>query len=166
LIIKTDKEEAKRIEYPISLISIAPTILDLTGIKYRLAPFQGQSLFNSVKMKNSKNNEILLYGTLYGDEKYGVIKSGKKLIVNTFNPLNKLKFFGLSSNEPYELYNLLDDPKELNNLWAREEDKNKEMLLFSLSIMKNTKGKKIRKNLTEEQQKELKRKLRALGYIR
>jgi len=151
LIIKTDKEEAKRIEYPISLISIAPTILDLTGIKYRL---------------DSKNNEILLYGTLYGDEKYGVIKSGKKLIVNTFNPLNKLKFFGLSSNEPYELYNLLDDPKELNNLWAREEDKNKEMLLFSLSIMKNTKGKKIRKNLTEEQQKELKRKLRALGYIR
>ena len=111
LIIKTDKEEGKRIEYPVSLISIAPTILDLTGIKYRLAPFQGQSLFNSVKRKNSRNDEIFLYGTLYGYEKYGVIKSGKKLIVNTFNPLNKLKFIGLSSSETYELYNLLDDCK-------------------------------------------------------
>ncbi|MFC1668010.1 sulfatase, partial [Chlamydiota bacterium] len=113
-----------KIDARVRLIDIVPTILDFTDIEKPIpVQFDGISLLNVIDDPKGINssNDVFSMGTLYGDEKYCLIKNDTKLIFNTFNKNEKQVLIGKMSDIPYELYDLANDPSEKNNIKKRDE---------------------------------------------
>ncbi len=121
---------SQRIPYMISLIDLYPTVLSLAGIEYH-QKIRGMNLLPAIL--NERKPERILYfeGLLRGSEKRGVCKDGWKLIQNAaerynrtfFEPLGKLtKFKYPEIEKEYELYNILEDFREVNDLFNSRID--------------------------------------------
>ena len=125
LIIRAPSARAVRVGAPVSLVDITPTVLDYVGLDSS-AEFRGVSLRGCVEGEATENRDIYfesLAGSLnYGwAELRGVRYGDWKLI---------------DSNTP-ELFNLADDPGELNNL-AELEVQRVEDLRASLSDLRQS----------------------------
>jgi len=100
-------------------IDIFPTILEISGQKLDNLKnkIQGESLFHLVEDANSDDREVFvetggLYGPWPSPEKHNVfcvVKNNKKLIYND-NP------------QTWEFYDLIQDPKELKNIYQEETE--------------------------------------------
>ena len=122
LVIKHPKISPKKINSQVQLIDVAPTILDFLNIPIP-EQFQGKTLLPLIKSVAPKNfNQYVFSESFYNTAYIRIIRTLEwKLLVHA----NK------------ELYNLIDDPKEKNNLIneypkiARELET--KLLEFSLS---------------------------------
>jgi arylsulfatase A-like enzyme len=97
----------RRISTPVSLVDLAPTLVDLLGLSTPLE-FDGRSLGPSLAEGAAvfPVRPIFLYNTSYTesfDRTLGVVAGDLKLIVR-------------EKSQTAELYNLRDDPRELSNL--------------------------------------------------
>lgn len=101
-------------------MDIYPTLLEVAGLEPK-QPIEGRSFLPVLLGEDAPAEERTLYftrregGTRYGGQSiYAVRKGDWKLLQN-------------SPYEPYELYNLLQDPQEKNNLMASEKEKYREL---------------------------------------
>ena len=101
-------------------MDIYPTLLAVVG-QVPKQPIEGRSFLSVLLGEDASAEERTLYftrlegGTIYGGQSiYAVRKGDWKLLQN-------------SPYEPYELYNLVKDPQEENNLLDSEEEKYREL---------------------------------------
>jgi len=110
------------VERPVRLIDILPTVLKMAGIKSSDYRLEGVGLFDKSNRRKPVP-PVFVMNTLYGPEKYGLIRGSRKLIMNTtdMNP-GKDKIIGYSSEDPVEFYDLSGDPRETENLAGAETE--------------------------------------------
>jgi len=100
-------------------IDLLPTIAELINAKFnnKKEKIQGESLFPLIRNKNMEEREVFvetggLYGPWPSPKKHNVFcirKNKKKLIYN-------------QTPKTWEFYDLESDPKELNNIYAKESE--------------------------------------------
>ena len=100
-------------------IDLLPTIAELISAKFnnKKERIQGESLFPLIRNKNMEEREVFvetggLYGPWPSPKKHNVFcirKNKKKLIYN-------------QTPKTWEFYDLESDPKELNNIYAKESE--------------------------------------------
>lgn len=98
------------IDQVVSLLDLAPTVLDLIGFQ-REKEFIGESLLPVIRDKKETVGAI--------SESY-VFRAKKEIISYR---TSGWKFIMDKNTKKYELYNLKTDPKEMNNLYEIETDK-------------------------------------------
>jgi arylsulfatase A-like enzyme len=160
----------KKVENIVPLVDIMPTVLDELCLDVPGLTIDGQSLVPVLRGKENKDRVFL------ADKGNNVLEShipqkfsmnmGKyKLILSERFSQEDLKFFLFPPPMmgPVELYHLADDPVETENI-ADEKPKFAEQIISQINeIYSMAKKRKIGKPEIDE---ELKRRLRALGYIR
>jgi len=138
-------------------IDIAPTILDLLGIN-KCSGAEGNSFVPLILGKKGYLNKYAFSDVL---SKQSVRINGWKLIYT-------------QDKNSYELYNLKEDPGELNNIANFKEEKLASLKNILTKYTKQVKWSKsmevipklLKPALTNQTfDKELKEKLRSLGYI-
>jgi len=137
------------IKEPVSLLDIAPTILNIMGFKSPSA-YQGKNLLD---IKTGYNKKIFMdaHRPLANKNKFGIYQYPWHLI---FTPEEK----------KFEFFNLIDDPNEHNNIYNISPSPD------TLSAMKKDLIDFTRKVLTEKGEIKIDKKneqiLRSLGYIK
>ena len=98
--------EGQMFSFPVDLLTLAPTILDLVGISYKNHGFQGNSLYATVF-----DGEIPLESRTIFFESRDVVppKSGVRM--------GDYKYIELFSGKKKWFFDLKNDPKELNNIY-------------------------------------------------
>lgn len=151
LLIKCNKiiSKNKVIETQINAhLDIAPTILDILRID-RVKTFQGRSLLGIILGRNKYYSKYV-----FSDEGHiaKCIRTGDwKLIYSNYR-----------DKKGYELYNLKDDPKELNNLVLIEKEK----FVLLKQKLDEYKWATLKNKITDSSlDKETKERLQALGYL-
>ncbi|TAM43029.1 DUF4976 domain-containing protein [bacterium] len=148
----SSKPLGKIIDQQVSLIDIFPTILDIARIRIpRQAEFEGTSLMPLIS-KAGRYGKTYVFGEYFegGSQKFAIRGNGWKLIYDR-------------KKDKYELYNLKDDPGELNNLFLIENKRSKNLMNALDSFL----GRMIRKPSRNkiELNKVDKEKLKSLGYL-
>ncbi|MFQ6082456.1 MAG: sulfatase [Candidatus Aminicenantia bacterium] len=145
----SSKEKGIRISEPVTILDIAPTILDLMGWK-KSSQMQGQSL---LKIKKKYQSEI--YAQTYTPESY-------------YDRFSIMKFpwhlISTPKKKEYELFNLSIDPSETENIYHQNKFKKeiiqlKEKLDAFIKQALLNKVEKKKDNQTLEM-------LKSLGYIK
>jgi arylsulfatase A-like enzyme len=172
LIIKFPDSEHKgtRVDDIVRLVDIAPSILEVIGLKTSLLGSDGQSLLTIIKGKEKGDRVFVSYlgpeGFRHTPEKITMNDGRHKLILNGRYTERALSFFKPPppSLERLELYHLGQDPLEQNNLFSQRRAITQELL------------KELEKRLEQSHQArlqdmsvvddELEERLRALGYIK
>ena len=106
----------QRIETPVSLVDIAPTICDLTGLEKR-SSFDGESLLPLARGETTESRGWALAsysGVTSNTFSWMLCKDGYKLIVH--------------EGYPPRLFNLREDPGELDDRIDREPEKAQQLL--------------------------------------
>ncbi len=98
------------VEDPVSLLDVAPTILQFLG-EPRPSRFQGRSLLSLLKSKPSGATEDVYSESLYGHNHFGVsalrsLRVGRYKYIEAPNP---------------EFYDLIQDPAEMHNLFSHQK---------------------------------------------
>jgi len=144
------------------IIDVAPTLLDFIG-RNKFESMQGKSFYPllNTSIREAKGDmPVVMSGTFFGDEKYGIMEGEYSFIYNSSSTERKRPLLGYHNKNKFELYNIISDPDEKSNL---SQVKNiapyKKKLYEYINMYSNVKAETTR--LTEEQ----KEKMKALGYI-
>lgn len=105
----------RRVEDPVQLLDIMPTLLDVLGIKFDYA-FRGESLIDAILGKTNKNRVLIADG--YNLTNKVVRTDGWKVHL----------YYEKGQLLPYELYDLKNDPDEKKDLIKSKFDTAKELL--------------------------------------
>ncbi len=164
LIISGPHVKPLSVERNVSLVDLLPTLMDLVGadsVKHRI---NGRSLFPLIAEKNTKDDTRNLFatGTLYGPEKYCVIRGKHKLIMNTENSADKNTLIGYHYPPGYEHF-LLDTDMAEHNPLQDVDNKTREFLEKQLLSFMSISADTGNKNIVLD--KNLKEKLGTIGYI-
>jgi arylsulfatase A-like enzyme len=123
LIISGGTIESSNITARVSLIDVLPTVLDMTDIPVDSLNLQGVSLLKTVQHNdNSRLLPVFATGTLYGNEKYCLIRGNKKMIVTSDKKEGKWDLIGYRNENRSELYNVPTDADEHENLIATHDE--------------------------------------------
>ena len=112
-----DLPKEKNIDEQVRLVDIAPTIVDLLGVKKEINKFDGVSLLPVIK--GEKDLNLLGYSeTYYPKEQTGATggKFADTRNKKSFRIANKQKIITHLESDEIEFYNLERDVNELNNL--------------------------------------------------
>lgn len=109
------KGRGKRIDSLVQNIDIAPTILDFLGMN-KNKELEGTSLFPLIKGKSSKGYDEVYSDTGFATCKRAIITGDKMKLIKTIEPGQ------WPETPPIELYNLNEDPGEVNNLANEDKD--------------------------------------------
>jgi arylsulfatase A-like enzyme len=150
----------KRVKLSVGLVDVMPTILDLAGIEIP-AGLDGRSLAPLLAPGDATLAELPVYleslvarfEVERDDETRGLVAGGHKLIART-----------RAGKRSVELYDLLADPRELDNLAARDTERLEELesILGAWSEALEQQGRRREPvNLDPEAESQLK----ALGYL-
>ena len=143
-----DKYKRRIIREPVSLLDLAPTMMDAAGIDIN-HDLHGESLIPIVENGMRYKERAII--SEYGIHLFSIRKGFYKLI---YDDRTKLR----------ELYNLKIDPKEAHNLAAKEVT-----ILTELEKLLSDHISKIPRGQNGEEEKmydeNIKRRLRALGYV-
>lgn len=155
------KSEVKR---PVRLIDLLPTILKMVDVESAHYNLEGARLFDKREGKNNElETSIFAMGTLYGDEKYCLIRGDRKLIINTGEEEKKKnRLIGFRNKSKMEFYDITKDPLEKENLVNtehKEVSRLKRILAEFINAQPMFKGKKAILD------KETKEGLKSLGYL-
>lgn len=163
LIVAGTKLTYKEIPGPVQLIDVMPTVLDLLHIDAPAECCRGVSLGGTI-VSNAPVPEVPVRasGTLYGDEKFCLIRNNKKVIFNTGYTKDKGALFGQSDGKQFEFYDLAADPLEQVCRSDTNDDEfsamKDELMQSSLAVLPEAGGKAV----VDEA---LKNKLKTLGYM-
>jgi arylsulfatase len=149
-------------------IDIVPTIFDILGLKFH-KNFEGTSLLPLINGEKD-NLKLDAISEVEGEKEE---KSVRKFSIG--NEYYKyILVIDQDGNETQELYDLRKDPREQNNL-ANEDDEEIKKIMRSLDsklrghIAKVEQGydvtRKEERKMSEEEIKEIKKRLRGLGYL-
>jgi len=152
------------VSVPVRLIDMAPTVLGLARVAAPAAMvLQGRSLLPLLQgYDQAQGLPVFATGTLYGPEKYCLIREDHKLIVNTDQKQSKWNLIGYRFEGPLEYYDLRSDPREQSPaplpanqlaLQAELDEFINELPLFE--------GRQLAGHL----KKDIRDKLEALGYV-
>ncbi len=100
---------ALRVEQPVGLIDVAPTVLQFLGIP-RPGSFQGQSLFDVIDGRGGADSREVYGESVYAKDHLGC-SALRSLRVGRYKYIDTTKA---------ELYDLQSDPGEIRNLYPRE----------------------------------------------
>ncbi len=153
--------KGKKVDNIVSHLDIMDTVLDLLNCKFQYKS-QGKSfknllssnLFKQLLFKANNNIVYFSYANFWGRHLDALRQNDYKLM------------YGLDGT--YELYNLIDDPKEMNNLSNKHSEVVKIMAGRLIEIREeNTARQKSRTKVEENVpiNKDLTDQLKALGYI-
>ncbi len=158
LIIYDSDLESRRINSIVSLIDIAPTILDLLGFS-PIDKWQGRSLLPLVgKSDESWTNEAYSEVSHEAD-KLRIDLNKRKTSIRT----NEWKFILDEDAEKRELYNLNKDPEEHNNVYLAEENTAK---ILERKVKKHISRYDLQSTIQSiEETADIKERLRKLGYL-
>jgi arylsulfatase A-like enzyme len=146
-----------------SLIDIFPVIMEMLNIEYKNSFIRGTGLKRIFNRNADQPEDPLFFtGTLYGDEKYSMLKGDKKIIINTSNTKKKEKLYGYSNKDNLEIYDLTRDPLEKQN--PKDSD-NQTVSLLKKDLKKFIDLKPQHRNAEVVINDELKEKLMSLGYV-
>ncbi|HDH96724.1 MAG TPA: hypothetical protein ENF73_03245, partial [Proteobacteria bacterium] len=157
LIVRVPGLEPKRVSTRVRTIDVAPTILELAGIRFDPSEFQGRTLAPLLEGKDEPDREVLAESLLYYFERKALIEGRYKLV-------------WIPYSDEYLLYDLEADPGERHplagdeGLVQRMKVRLNELLVQGARIYEKTTGKAPEDTytpLTDEQIEALK----ALGYI-
>ncbi|MHC4639114.1 MAG: sulfatase family protein, partial [Planctomycetota bacterium] len=105
--------KSARVQTPVAIFGLAPTLLDMVGIK---TPKEMEaSSFFSIAYGKDKGDYVFMESGYQLDFTLSVW-AGKWKLIHIPNEIDRLLMNGCE----YELYNLEEDPHELNNLYATE----------------------------------------------
>jgi len=143
------------IEEQVSLLDIAPTIVDLLNLP-KVKQFQGKSLIPLIKGRESKTDSIVISECFHSGGK-GVEGKGKRRIsIRT----GKEKLIYDEEDDHYEFYDLRTDPRETTDLYEkRREDEVLKQLKTKLEahiIMERREMAKVEKEKIKRKVSELK----------
>lgn len=154
-------EKPVRIKEDVELVDILPTVTEITGIKHN-GTFSGKSLLPFIKGTLSENNKDYSVSQFFKndflkrwDYRYGITCASAKI--------NNFKFIDNLDGDP-ELYDLITDPGEINNI----ADSKPELIDNYRKILSGIPSIKIEPDEISynEVKKDIKERLKALGYIR
>jgi len=163
-----------KIDKPVRIIDIMPTILEEAGIRYSSFEFDGESLTRIIQ--NDKKEERLCIADV-GPRKYSLQMASKiaiisdeyKLILNNDFGLPPQNFFPTSPPmAKIELYDKKKDPQEKKNIAHQEKEMVQYLLqkIYKLHRVEAGKKQTTEKEKDKGMDRELEETLRALGYIR
>ena len=160
ILLGPDVARGRRIEQPVSLMDVAPTLLELLGLP-AAQTFEGRSLASLVRADSSVEElpprELVLQLERQSPNRLdrrlhsrALVQDGQKLLVRM--------------DEEQELYDVASDPTELDDL-ARQESADVRELSDRLRLLEERLMRRagVRTELSTEDQ-EFNRKLRAIGY--
>jgi arylsulfatase A-like enzyme len=162
--------KGKRIHDIVSLVDVFPTVLEELGIKRTGFNIDGRSLFPLITGKEKGDRMFLadvaaqvLASRL--PRRIAMNRGKDKLILNERYSPEDLRFFVFPPPVPgaVELYDLDRDPEEKRNL-ADEKSHLANQIIQKIDEINRSARKKKTKKLEMDQ--ELKKRLKALGYIR
>lgn len=163
LIIVGNQLKPLKPDTPVSLIDLLPTVIKILGINDTNYHLKGVSFLNLLEgKKEGPGRPIFAMGTLYGDEKYCVIKDNRKIIINTGNKKEKKNLVGCRNKSKFEFYDMAKDPLETENL-ANAQPKNAARLKNILDKFMMDKSAFKSKRATLD--KKTKDQLKSLGYF-
>ena len=105
-----EKYKGKKITEPVSLVDLAPTILDMAGVEDRL-PLDGHSLMNLIKESETTEREV--FSEMHHEGVYSTCFMLRK---------KQYKYIYIHGESP-QLFNLENDPSEFHNLAGLPEYK-------------------------------------------
>ena len=151
----------RKIQNLVRSIDIMPTILDLIGYpdEYRPKDIEGKSMLRLWENPNAMDADTLIaYGeTAYPKEIYGksplfsIIQDNMKLIYHSEVP------------DESEFYDLTLDPHELNNIYSKEQEREREFIGTIRRLQAGTSfDVKHKKKREDKESEEL---LKSLGYL-
>lgn len=143
-----------RIDQPVIGLDVMPTIFDVLGLG-RAYPFQGRSLIPVI----SGSGKIESERVLIAEQKDRVrVRKGDWACL-----------FSRSGPPREELYNVKDDPEQLNNLAEKNPEKARELVRYYSKMLDSSKEMSARFVLGTESRPDLdeatKEQLKALGYV-
>ncbi len=149
-----------RVDAPVSLIDLAPTILEFLNLKDTMH-CRGKSLLPLIKGTQPQIRDCqFAERRWYPEVNYEKIKNwapGKKCAL----VCGEWKYLW-ADKEPEELYNLAQDPLELNNLIKQERKKYQELRIVMHNYIQELDIYSVKPQRTIE---EVKKVLKSLGYV-
>jgi arylsulfatase A-like enzyme len=142
-----------RIDDFIEEVDIAPTILDVCGLSEK-ENYDGKSFVNLLNLKDWKRNSV--YSEMIRDKKFFFACYREK----------EFKLIWNSTLDRYELYDLVVDPGENENISHDKPDISSEMERKFLNFLGYTSMNALIPNLEIKVDKDMEEKLKALGYIK
>ena len=143
------------VESPVNTIDITPTILDLLGRSDLTTEMQGRSLLPLIRGEKEGQTQLIfseVSDSYYDIIAYTTIEDSLKFIISY--PENGV--------EEFELYNIVKDPGEKNNLW-RESEEALGMKERCENFINHLRGEELReKSKFDPQTRE---RLKAMGYM-
>jgi arylsulfatase A-like enzyme len=154
-------------------MDILPTTLDLMGISYNREKFDGISQKGVLEelVPSGKPERLIVSETNFMKKNKGMRRSciiwdqRWKLICNYETKIKNIKI------PVYELYDMKNDPNEINNLFNKKKNIAKKLILLLQDWQKENTP-KLQKGTIDEEfsieniDPEIKRQLKALGYIK
>lgn len=168
--------DAKRIKGFVQHIDLVPTLCDLLDIEDKKIEFDGKSLLPLIKGKKEEIRDFAFNEESYVQRKIGLKTSHYKYI---FAPdgVGKCNYCQKVHAGPEELYNLENDPNETDNRIREEKHTARNMrrklndLIKKLDAKKQlelnkeySKKKKLKHFQDSKEEKQIRKKLRSLGY--
>lgn len=162
--------KGRKIQYFVSLVDIFPSILEELGIRLKELEMDGKSLFPVIRGEEKRNR--MFFADIASNvldshipQKISTNSGEEKLILNNRFSKEDLEFFLFPPplSNPVEVYDLVQDPKERRNIANGRSELANQMIQEIEKIYKEAEKRKTGKL---EIDKELRRQLKALGYIR
>jgi arylsulfatase A-like enzyme len=154
----------------VALVDIFPTVLEETGIDFSSLDIDGQSLFPLITGKEKGDRTLLAdiasnVLASHVPQKIALNRGREKLILNKHYSPEDLRFFVSPPPDlgPVELYDLVLDPGEKQSIADQKPQLANQVIQEIDAIYRAAKKRKTEKLEMDE---ELKKQLKALGYIR
>ncbi len=177
------KHKGKKISGTVSILDIIPTILEELGIGFSKKRFDGKSVMKLIDESERGDRATYAFRFVYLINpdltfdtkliKISTISNAFKLILNHEYPADLSPAgFKIPGGPPFsvdevELFNLEKDPMELNSIAEINKMKVREMLKeLEPYYLKAKEIERAKKQMEENLEHELRKRLEALGYIR
>ncbi len=167
LIISGSTIKPSEVKTAVSLLDVLPTLLDITGITHENLGLQGTSIFKAINPSANRNPvPVFATGTLYGNEKYCLIRDTKKMIITTASKRKKWNLIGYRNDNSCELYNTSNDMHERDTLICGCDEEGQSMEKDLALFAGMTTNFQQKNNLSEVALGgTLKERLESLGYL-